>query len=71
MSCFKDQWECGILKYNYLHGYSPSSYLDRCKIISSERFRVPEYIFSEASPLLKYLGPSVGCRHVDIKLSTR
>ena len=44
-----------ILKYNYLYCFSPSSHLNRCKIISSERFRVHEHIFSEAGLLLKYL----------------
>jgi hypothetical protein len=39
--------------------------LDNCKTISSKRFRVHDHIFSEASLLTKYLGPSLGCRLVD------
>ena len=39
---------------NNFFGYSPSSHLNRFKIISSERFRVHEHIFSEAGLLLKY-----------------
>ena len=43
-----------------------SPYLDRCKIISSERFRVLEHIFGEAGLLLEYLGLSLCYRRVDI-----
>jgi hypothetical protein len=42
------------------------SNLNRCKIVSSERFRVHEHIFSEAGLLLKYLCPPLGCRLVDL-----
>ena len=41
-------------KYNYLYGYSPSSHLNICKILSSSRFRVHEHIFGEVGLLFKY-----------------
>jgi hypothetical protein len=44
--------------------------LNRYKIISSERFRVLEHIFNEAGLLLKNIFPPLGCRQVDILLST-
>ena len=35
-----------ILKHNYLYGYSPSSYLNTCKIISWELFCVSQKMCS-------------------------
>ena len=55
-----------ILNIINLYVYSLSSHLGRFEIISSERFRVHGHIFSEAGLLLKYLGPYLGCRLVDI-----
>ena len=45
--------------------YSPSSHLNRFKIISLERFHVHEHFFSKAGLLLKYLIPSLGCQQDD------